>query len=189
MPCAWRFWARGSKKENLVCGLIRDSSDSLGRPYPLLIIGTGPLRGLEENWDLLPFACEGTWSQMESLSSRMLSDLQHLGDEIERLNPPQPQWSEFKNVDDRNLPQGIEALKNRIKTVAKENSIFVPLDENLLEDPLRLIHLYHSFLKSHLPEMVTTAFMGGDPLKTWLAFFRRPLITEDFIRLWSLDQW
>jgi type VI secretion system protein VasJ len=185
-PYAWRFWARGSNRENLVCGLVRDSSDSLGRPYPLLIIGTGLLRGWNEYWDVLPFVCEGTWNQMESLSARTFSDLEHFGDEMGRINPPQSHWSEFKNLNDQALSPAAEDLKKRIGTMANENEMFLSLDEEeSMNDPLKWIHLHHSFLKPHLPETVTTAFMGGDPLKTWIVFFRRPLLREDFIRLWS----
>jgi type VI secretion system protein VasJ len=51
--CSWRFWAKGMRKGYIACGLGRDSSDSAGRPYPLMIMGIGTLAGWEENWDLL----------------------------------------------------------------------------------------------------------------------------------------
>lgn len=184
-PWAWRFWARGSNKENLVCGLIRDSSDSIGRPYPLLIIGTGPLKGWDEYWDLLPFVCEGTWNQMESLSARTFSDLERFGDEMERITPPQSHWSEYKHLNEKDLSPAAEDLRKKIKAMEKESEMFLPLDGVCLTDPTQWIHLHHSFLKAQLPEMVTTTFMGGDPLKTWIVFFRRPLAKEDFVRLWS----
>ncbi len=183
-PCSWRFWARGGQRENVVCGLIRDSSDSLGRPYPLLIMGTGPLKDWEKYWDLLPFAFEGTWNQMESLSIRMFSDLQQLIEEVERINPPRAHWSNYRDLDESGPPQNIQALQDKIKT--KEHEIFAPLNEEGMKDSLTSIHLYHSLLKAHLPEMVTTAFMGGSSSKTWLIFFRRPLVSEDFVRLWSV---
>src|SRR5512145_774650 len=58
MQNSWHFWARGAASDSIVCGLVKDSSDGIGRNYPLLIIGTGPLREWAENWDLLPLACE-----------------------------------------------------------------------------------------------------------------------------------
>lgn len=185
-PCAWRFWARGGQKEHLVCGLIRDSSDGLGRPYPLLMIGTGPLYDWEKHWDLLPFACEGTWNQMESLSIRMFSDLQQLVDGVERINPPRAHWSDFRDSDQNKPPENLQALQDKIKAMAKENEIFDPLNEEGTKDSLASIHLYYSLLKTYWPETVTTAFMGGGPSKTWLAFFRRPLSAGDFVSLWSV---
>lgn len=40
---SWRFWAAGPDRNTLLCGILRDSSDSVGRPYPLLVAGSGPL--------------------------------------------------------------------------------------------------------------------------------------------------
>ena len=40
---SWRFWIRGPKTDCLVVGVVKDSSDSLGRPFPLLIAGAGLL--------------------------------------------------------------------------------------------------------------------------------------------------
>ncbi|MCJ7581703.1 MAG: type VI secretion system-associated protein TagF, partial [Candidatus Aminicenantes bacterium] len=47
---SWRFWARGIKKGNLICGVGKDSGDSIDRRYPLLIMGDGFLDGWEEDW-------------------------------------------------------------------------------------------------------------------------------------------
>ena len=30
---SWRFWLKGIKKGSIICGLGRDSSDSIGRPF------------------------------------------------------------------------------------------------------------------------------------------------------------
>jgi type VI secretion system protein VasJ len=185
-PFAWRFWARGGQKENIVCGLIRDSSDGLGRPYPLLIIGTGPLNGWEKNWDLLPFACEGTWNQMESLSIRMFTDLQQWTEEVDRIPSPRAHWSDYRDLDECKPPENSQALQDKIKTMVKENEFLDPLNEEGMKDSLKSIHLYHFLLKTYWPEMVTTAFMGGNASKTWLAFFRRPLASGDFVWLWSV---
>ena len=79
----WRFWVKGPVKNNLVCGVGRDSSDSLGRPYPLLIVGTGFLEDWEAHWDLLPFACDMTWRHIEYVSSKRFTDFKQFEGEIE----------------------------------------------------------------------------------------------------------
>ena len=89
---------KGPRKGFLACGLLRDSSDSLGRPYPLLIIGSGSLQGWEERWDLLPLACERSWEQMESIATGTFLDFEHLQEEVRRIEPPRPQWSGFSEV-------------------------------------------------------------------------------------------
>ena len=63
---SWRFWAGGMDRDTLLCGVLKESTDSVGRPYPLLVAGSGPLNGWKTRWDLVPRACEQSWSQMES---------------------------------------------------------------------------------------------------------------------------
>ena len=51
--------------------------------------------GWEEQWDLLPFACERTWDQIEYLSSLMVTDFKKLEIEVQNNRSPSPEWSEF----------------------------------------------------------------------------------------------
>ena len=51
---SWRFWAKGAQKDTLVYGVGRDSFDTIGRPYPLVIMGTGTLADWHRNWEILP---------------------------------------------------------------------------------------------------------------------------------------
>ena len=34
---SYRFWIKGIKKNDIICGIIKNSSDSIGRHYPLFI--------------------------------------------------------------------------------------------------------------------------------------------------------
>jgi type VI secretion system protein VasJ len=90
---SWRFWARGIQKGHIACGVARDSSDSTGRPYPLLIMGIGKLPGWEKNWDLLSFLFEEIWSQIEYLASRRFNDLKQLESEISRIQVTAEDWA------------------------------------------------------------------------------------------------
>ena len=72
---SWRFWAKGYEKEALICGVVRDSSDRLGRPYPLLVMGSGPVKGLKQRWSLLPTFCDDAWRQMENISTKRFEDI------------------------------------------------------------------------------------------------------------------
>ena len=95
MRCSWRFWTREARRENVVCGVLRDSTDSFGRPYPLLIMGTGPSRDWVNEWDLVPLACENTWGQIEYLSTRTFSDLKRLEEEVQNIRSPAAEWSDL----------------------------------------------------------------------------------------------
>jgi len=186
--CSWRFWARGPKKGTLVCGVGRDSSDSVGRSYPLLIMGTGSLRGWENQWNLLPYACEKTWNQMEYISAKRFNGLKEFEDEIRTLRPPAPNWPEF--VSERQDFEGLENddLQKRISGVKKESEFIVSLDGEPSGDPQIMTCLWHYMLKYHGSVIPNAVFMGGAFDGTKLAVFKRALAPADFVRLWSQER-
>lgn len=194
---SWRFWGRGSGKERLMCGLLKDSSDSIGRPYPFFIIGTGTLREWETNWDLIPFVCEKTWNQMEYISTGMMRSVQQLISEIKNMRPPLPEWPAFseKREDFTEISKSSNALsgqyhedfERRASAMAKMYRGFIGLDEELFTDHITRVCLWYFLLKKHSQEMPNICFIGGTLKKTFVAFFKRPLISSDFIQLWSVS--
>jgi type VI secretion system protein VasJ len=193
---AWRFWMGGMDRNTLLCGILRDSTDSVGRPYPLLVVGSGSLTDWGTQWDLVPQACEQSWSQMESLSARIFRNLKGLEDDLARVRAPQPAWAEFSELPTQagpyhpssSEPLGPERqgnIEGQVIALAKESEILVALDAAPSVDPFTLIRVWHTSLKKHHPEPPKAVFMGGNTTATRLAFLRRPLTTQDFIRLWS----
>ena len=191
---SWRFWMKGPRKGFLACGLLRDSSDSLGRPYPLLIIGSGSLQGWEDRWDLLPLACERSWEQMESIATGAFPDFEHLKEEVRRIGPPRPQWSEFFAGLEFALtgkPAAGEGsgdcqdLESRVKTIGKGGGNLISLDDRSGVSPRAAVQLWHSLWKQHIGDIPRVIFMGGKGSEVFAAFFRQPLTSEDFCRLWS----
>ena len=69
----FRFWIKGPKKD-LIMGILRDSSDSIGRVFPLLIIGTGALKNWEKNWERIPSICEKSWARTEYIACKRVVD-------------------------------------------------------------------------------------------------------------------
>lgn len=187
MLSSWRFWAKGPEKETLVCGVGRDSSDSLGRPYPLLIVGTGPLEGWQDQWNLLPIACEKTWRQIEHLSTKRFLDLKQLEDEVRLLKPPYPHWSDFvsQRGDLEMSSWNPGAVESKAASLATERELLVPLEGGPSNDHVAAADLWHSFLKAHTKVIPNAVFMGGVPDETYLAVFKRPLVPSDFVLLWS----
>lgn len=196
-PVAWRFWARGAGKENIVCGVLRDSSDSIGRHYPLLIMGTGALKDWENRWDLLPLACDQPWGQIEYVSTRMVNDLQALGTEIRNIRQPYDQWAEFSSLSERLLeslslsgkehaPCDLDGLKSRAAGLSGKQEGFISLDHKSYEDQFALISCWHQLLKVNSKNAPNAVFIGGTFGQSFMAFFNRSLQTADFIHLWSL---
>lgn len=185
---SWRFWAKGPRKENLVCGVGRDSSDSLGRPYPLLLMGTGRLQGWEDHWDLLPFAFERTWNQMEYMSTRRFTDFRQIEDEVCSIKPPDPNWSEFVNQREsqEEFTPSCSEMEDKVSDLREETEFFVLLDSGPSSDPFALAGLWHFFLKIGIGEVPNVVFLGGVPEEACLAVFRRPLVPRDFVQMWTM---
>jgi type VI secretion system protein VasJ len=195
---AWRFWAKGAGKENMVCGLVRDSSDSVGRHYPLLVIGTGSIRDWEDRWDLLPLACDKPWGQIEYASARMVDDIQALGGEIRNVRQPQPEWTEYESVREGLLASpalsgkehalyDLDSLKKRAPGLSGKQEGFISLDHKSYEDQLALISCWHMLLKTNSKSAPNAVFIGGTFGQSFMAFFNRSLQTTDFVHLWSLN--
>jgi len=195
---SWRFWARGIRKGHIACGVGRDSSDSAGRPYPLLIMGTGTLPGWEENWGLLTFLFEGIWSQIEYLASRPLADLKQLESEISRINLPIEDWSALAtrglhtdrpghDHDQNGHTSTFGAIGGAAEALLICNEFLVSIDSHHDGDASSLVGFWNRALKSRMDIVPNAVFMGGIPEQTYLALFTRSLNSSDFKRLWSLS--
>lgn len=194
---SWRFWAGGVDRDTLLCGILRDSSDSVGRPYPLLVAGSGLLAEWGSRWELVPLACEQSWSQMESLSARLFRNLGQLEEELLRVREPQPLWAEFARTFNLLTEKGpspgttigaefSDQINSQAGALAGDNDIFVAIDKNPSLDPFVIIQLWHASMKRYHAGPPKAVFMGGNAGASRLAFLRRPLSTQDFIRLWSV---
>jgi type VI secretion system ImpM family protein len=193
---SWRFWAKGIKKGNLICGVVKESSDSIGRPYPLLIMGDGILEGWEEDWDLLPHAFERTWGQIEYISSRRFDSLKGLKNEVGNIKNPQHDWlgwrSQSRNqgklqplTNALTISKDNDGIREKADCLAKKMECLVPLDIQTDEDPLDIASHWNSLLKMHSSNVPNAVFLGGVPEKRFLAVFNRSLNANDFVRLWS----
>ena len=190
---SWRFCGKGLTSDTLLCGIGRDSFDCHGRPYPLFIMGSGPLEGYPRCWDLLPFAFETLWSQMEYLCGKRYMDFSQLEADTQRLPTPENRWSTFeadrKNRWDAWCPQtppNQEKIKKALRPHAGKPQFLISLIESESPDVTSTIGLWFSLLKSEEKTMFGTAFFGGNLSKTCLAVFRRPLDAADFAQLWSV---
>jgi type VI secretion system protein VasJ len=196
--CSWRFCAREAGKDFLVCGVVRLSSDSFGRTYPLVIMGSGALRGWQENWDLLPFACEKTWRQIEYLASNLYSTFNKLEEEIQAIRPPIADWPGLaekrrdlnafgSTLDPYASFLDLGELKKLAAAGKGRPEVLVSLDRGPCFDKILHVSLWHLLLKEYLPDFPNVLFMGGTLEKALLVLFQRPLKSTDFTLLWSVS--
>lgn len=198
---SWRFWIRGPKRDSLSCGILRDSADSIGRPYPFMILGTGVLQDWEKEWDQVLWACEKTWHSMEGISTRRYRDLSLLADEVSRLRAPNPDWPEFGKAGQellriRQAPthgggssplvESVRSIEDRVVDLLGRSSILASVNESPNLDRLSALHLWQSLFKLHLKDPPNLVFMGGSSNKTYLAIFRKAIAIQDFVDLWTV---
>ncbi len=186
---SWRFWTQGSKNGELVLGLIRDSGDSRGRPFPILFLGSGPLTSWARIWELLPLTCDQAWGHIEHLAVKRLESLQELKDEVRRIRPPLSEWAAteamFNGADHTADGERIQDLERDEPADPAAMHFQVPLHEE--ESAAHLLASCHSRLKRLGPAAVPQAvFMGGSEGFMHLKGYFRSLKPSDFVTLWSL---
>lgn len=197
--CSWRFWARGFGRESLVLGVVRVSSDSMGRPYPLLVMGSGPLEGWEERWDLLPFACEQSWCQIEYLATNTFDDLKKLEAGFRTLRPPTTAWEELEArrqglnrlgspLDPYASFLDLSELERLAATHGAKAELHVSLDRGPVDDKITLVSLWHLLTHTAARGVPNALFMGGTLERSFLASYRRALAPGDFLHLWSASE-
>lgn len=189
---SWRFWAKTPKGDLLVVGIVRDSCDAIGRPYPLMVLGTGPVHDWKNRWHLLPYACEGTWTQMEQLAARRYDDTSKLRDELaSALRGPTPDWDNFEQQVIRFLQSPdkqsiIGSVKNRAESLGGLSEFLIEINTSVPDGALPLLILWHTLIRQRSPESPNAVFMGGTSSRTHLALYDRALSARDFATLWSV---
>ncbi len=191
--CSWRFWSKGVKKGHLACGLLKASSDRMGRPYPLLIVGDGYINGWEEKWAQLPDALKAGWHQMEDIVSRRFDDLAGFEKALRSMKPSLHEWpAESTNKEaagERPAPEAgtaddginfssLEPPGNAGQWMIQLAQVPSP-GENAVPARLSGQLAKQGFV---LPNAL---FVGGSPRQQFLVVFNRSLQTRDFVQLWT----
>lgn len=182
---SWRFWLQGVRKGEIVCGLGRDSSDRIGRPFPLMLLGEGLLKGWEKKWTDLPVYLGHTWKSMESIATRRFEHIRDMETALTDLKAP--------GYDDHHPGRGkqpAEACDLEMapfhRQMDNDGFGYMPLNHSSHDDPETGILQCHRHLPKHCAQMPRGVFIGGSPQKSYLAAIEHPLGKNDFVRLWSI---
>jgi type VI secretion system ImpM family protein len=182
-PYSWRFWLRGARKGSLICGLGRDSSDRIGRPYPLFIVGEGPLKQWERRWPLLPALLAKTWGRIERIASQRYETLPDLTEAVRQLASPQTDGAAEPPAAATIAPERLDACRTELHQTGRT---MIALNDAAGPDPVTTALAWHGFLKVCCPDIPRAVFLGGNPYHVYLAVIQHPLGTADFVRLWSV---
>jgi len=186
---SWRFWAQGSKTDELVLGLVRDSGDRRGRPFPILFIGSGVLKSWAGTWELLPLVCDPAWTQIEHLAVKRVESIEGFKHELAAVRPPAPNWSSAQKayaLGAQSLDQG-QVRPGPIEGQGGHPASYAfSIQENESRSDLLLVTC-HSRVKNLAggppPQSV---FMGGVSNALHMMSFYRSVTVSDYVNLWSL---
>ena len=183
---SFRFLTMGLKRGRLSCGIIRSSSDTMGRLYPLIIMGCGEMKNWEKGWQKMFHILAPLFRGCEDLTSKRFRAFNEFEMQLKNLTP-EPE------LPDLPLPNSLDptgAAMDKLKEILagpgqKEEMISLPL--NLAPAlPSQLVSRggRKKIFGTH-PSPPNTIFLGGVPEKTEITAFTRPLVPEDFIRLFK----
>ena len=192
---SWRFWSKGAGPGALVCGVVRDSVDRLGRPYPLLVLGTGTLRDWERHWDLLPYACLPVWQRIEYIGAQRYEEMGRFESAVRGLHPPGAGWADFsgrRDLEIAGMDVRTETGGARVASdppgdgpVPGEAFRVLRLDGESGVDPFPAAVRCGMRLKRDAADAPNAVFFGGTISRAYLGVFRKPLTAPDFALLWS----
>ena len=191
--CFWRFWVRGARKGSVICGLLKASSDRIGRPYPLLIIGVGNLNGWEKNWTYLPAGLDTIWQQAEYIAAKRFNSLEELSEAICKISSPDPDM--LNALETREFEKEPEMPGGSIETPPNINFLMQQLNEQRVvrvslaaqtQSVSDAAVRWSLRLKIQGADVPQAFFFGGSPGQQFLMMFMRSLNKADFINLWSV---
>jgi type VI secretion system protein VasJ len=177
---SWRFFAPGASGE-LVCGLLTGSGDRVGRPFPFAVLGTGPYKGWEKSWTLLPLALEEVWRRLEYFPGRAFRTVPDLKADMAELRMPAPRWDRWRE-ESASLPAGPPPEPRQ----AENGMAIYDLCPGSPEERLACLMAATASAARSAGKPPAAVFAGGGS-KTRLAVLFRPLRKSDFSRLCAPD--
>jgi type VI secretion system protein VasJ len=182
---SWRFWLRGVKRGNLIAGVVRDSSDRIGRPFPLLIMGEGRVKGWEKKWEMLPALLARFWQRAEYIGAHQYGDLAALSAEISAFVSPQAGHLKKMKQPTASLTLSPE-FSACAASLQRDGKALVNLNHMPAGDMVDASIQWHAQLKGCARELPRAVFLGGTPQRTCLVVLQHPLSYADFETLWTV---
>lgn len=178
--CSYRFWTKGIKSRDLIIGLVRDSSDRMGRPYPLLITGGVTIKNWQKTWHGIFAAFEPVFRTFEASATGRHDDFKSFETALQKING-QGFSAPAKTVD--KLSNTILAF---YKQDGRANRLSLPVPKLLTTfENTGVKPDTWGFLKKN-PPIPGAVFLGGMPDMPMIHIFNRPLRAQDFNRLFEL---
>ena len=186
---SFRFWVRGIKKGDLVLGIIRDSSDRMGRLYPLLVLAKGFVQGWEKNWNYMFNRFETVFRSLEDFTAARYENFREFETKLTQIRIPELLCTNHPGVE---IEKGSILPEKMIAWFEKnggKGALALPIAtllNNFESFPRKHDRTWHGLFKP-TPQGPGAVFQGGLPDNPILTIYARPLKTEDFFDLFNLS--
>ncbi len=175
---SFRFWVLGIKKDELVLGIVRDSSDRLGRTYPLLIISKICMKNRDKKWPEIFTGFEPVFRAFEEMTTARYEAFKEFEASLLKVQFFEPK-----------LEKSDTAFSNCLATWLKveigSNSLALPVSELMVKFASHAPQKKGIFKTN--PPRPGAVFLGGLPDNPMVNMYNRPLRTRDFHRLFNLS--
>ncbi len=177
---SFRFWMRGIQRDELVLGLIRDSSDRMGRAYPLLIMGKGIVEDRDRRWQHIFCAYEPVYRAFEELAAFRHEDFKAFETKLFRVS-----FAASSSRHDSDGSRLADILPAWFRTNGEKEWMALPIASLMTKaDSIPRAREDRGMFRKK-PEVPAAVFLGGVPENSVLTIYRRPLNTYDFSRLFN----
>ena len=186
----YRFWMQAGRREELALGIIRDSCDSMGRAFPLLIMAHGIVKEWYKSWHYIFQEWEPVFRELETAATSQYLDFQEFQARLKKIRFPEELAPSPPPCDDTGCPKGL----------LTPESILALFQHNQNQDAARIpasslkapgFSCDGKIVKNHFfskPAIPASMFVGGIPEAPTLFIYSRPLRPKDFSDLFNLTQ-
>jgi type VI secretion system protein VasJ len=177
---SFRFWTRGIHKQSLILGIVKDSSDSMGRIYPLLITGQVFMKDMRRQWHRVFDSFGQVFRAFEEMTAARYDRFKEFETALSDVRCPEIETNAFDEV---------TAFSDCLAAWSMKH----PSNDHLiLPMPVFLAHYQPPGEPGPVQvrnriEPPKAVFIGGLPEKPIAAIYQRPLRTNDFCTLFDLS--
>ncbi|MCP4717878.1 MAG: type VI secretion system-associated protein TagF [Desulfobacteraceae bacterium] len=177
---SFRFWVPGIKKEELILGIVRDSSDRLGRTYPLLIMGRTRMKDRDTKWPAIFSGFEPVFRAFEEMTTIRYQAFKEFEASLLKIQFSEPDFEKSNTSLSNCLTAWFKMEKERSSLVLPVSKLLDKFASHPHEPPKKGI-----FKTNSTPP--NAVFLGGLPDNPMVNMYNRPLKTRDFPRLFNLS--
>ena len=180
VPRSFQFWVRGIKKGELLLGVLRESSDRMGRIYPLMIMGSLGMENRDRQWQTIFDGFESVFRAFEGMTAKAWDRFRDFEERLSGLAGKVPVFE--TSGQESPLSRSMKAWFFREKDKEMLALPVAILKENFA-DPLKEREGRGFF--NPKPEVPGAVFLGGLPQDPGITIFSRALRTNDFLTLFG----